>query len=110
MQRRSELKRFLCCQNDWIVTSSEALRFLTQMVAQLDEAEAVAKMQQQRILVSHVRIAETANRSVSAYHPHPIRRRRLVSRVTISFMNDMPTSPESAPQPVPPAASSNPAA
>lgn len=58
--RRSELKRLLCCQNDWIVTSSEALRFLTQMVAQLDEAEGVVKMQQQRILVSHARIAETA--------------------------------------------------
>lgn len=58
--RRSELKRLLCCQNDWIVTSSEALRFLTQMVAQLDEVEAVVKMQQQRILVSHARIAETA--------------------------------------------------
>lgn len=58
--RRSELKRLLRCQNDWIVTSSEALRFLTQMVTQLDEAEAVVKMQQQRILVSHARIAETA--------------------------------------------------
>ncbi len=58
--RRSELKRLLCCQNDWIVTSSEALRFLVQMVAQLDEAEDVAKMQQQRIIVSHARIAETA--------------------------------------------------
>jgi uroporphyrinogen-III synthase len=30
------------------------------MVAQLDEAEDVAKMQQQRIIVSHARIAETA--------------------------------------------------
>ena len=58
--RRSELKRLLSCQNDWIVTSSEGLRFLTEMVAQLDEAGSVAKMQQQRIVVSHVRIAETA--------------------------------------------------
>lgn len=58
--RRSELKRLLCCQNDWIVTSSEALRFFKQMVAQLDMAEGVAKMQQQRIFVSHIRIAETA--------------------------------------------------
>ena len=62
-QRRRELKRLLDGQNDWIVTSSEALRFLAQMVAQLDErnkGEAVAKMQQQRIIASHVRIAETA--------------------------------------------------
>ncbi|MES2027010.1 MAG: uroporphyrinogen-III synthase [Pseudomonadota bacterium] len=58
--RRSELKRLLACQNDWIVTSSEGLRFLTEMVAQLDETGSVAKMQQQRIIVSHVRIAETA--------------------------------------------------
>lgn len=58
--RRSELKRLLCCQNDWIVTSSEALRFFTQMVAQLDITDGVAKMQQQRIIVSHIRIAETA--------------------------------------------------
>ncbi len=58
--RRSELKRLLCCQNDWIVTSSEALRFFTQMVAQLDDVEGVAKMQQQRMIVSHIRIAETA--------------------------------------------------
>lgn len=58
--RRGELKRLLCCQNDWIVTSSEALRFFTQMVAQLDSAESVVKMQQQRIIVSHIRIAETA--------------------------------------------------
>jgi uroporphyrinogen-III synthase len=42
------------------VTSSEALLFFTQMVAQLDIAGGVAKMQQQRIIVSHIRIAETA--------------------------------------------------
>ena len=58
--RRRELKRLLCCQNEWIVTSSEALRFFTQMVAQLGGAEDVAKMQQQRMIVSHIRIAETA--------------------------------------------------
>lgn len=58
--RRRELKRLLHGQNDWIVTSSEALRFLVQMVAQLDVAEGVAKMQQQRMFVTHIRIAETA--------------------------------------------------
>lgn len=58
--RRGELKRLLRCQNDWIVTSSEALRVLMDMVAQLNEAESVAKMQQQKIIVPHVRIAETA--------------------------------------------------
>jgi uroporphyrinogen-III synthase len=59
-ERRGELKRLLHCQNDWLVTSSEALRILMNMVAQLDEAGSVAKMQQQRIVVPHVRIAETA--------------------------------------------------
>jgi uroporphyrinogen-III synthase len=58
--RRRELIRLLCSQNDWIVTSSEALRILIDMVTQLDQAEGVAKMQQQRIIVPHVRIAETA--------------------------------------------------
>jgi uroporphyrinogen-III synthase len=58
--RRAELKRLLHCHSDWIVTSSEALRILMGMVAQLDEAGSVAKMQQQRIIVPHVRIAETA--------------------------------------------------
>lgn len=59
-ERRDELNGLLRCQSDWIVTSSEALRFLMQVVAQLEEADAVAKMQQQRIVVSHIRIAETA--------------------------------------------------
>jgi uroporphyrinogen-III synthase len=58
--RRGELNRLLCGQNDWIVTSSEALHILIDMVTQLNQAEGVAKMQQQRIIVPHVRIAETA--------------------------------------------------
>lgn len=58
--RRGELKRLLHGQNDWIVTSSEALHVLMKMVAQLNEAGGVAKMQQQRMIVPHVRIAETA--------------------------------------------------
>lgn len=58
--RRGELKQLLYGQNEWIVTSSEALRILQDMTSQLDEAEVVAKMQQKRILVPHARIAETA--------------------------------------------------
>jgi uroporphyrinogen-III synthase len=58
--KRRELKRLLQGQNDWIVTSSEALRFLMDMVTQLDETGDVAKMQQQMLFVPHVRIAETA--------------------------------------------------
>jgi uroporphyrinogen-III synthase len=59
-QRRRELAGLVHSQNDWLVTSSEALRFLLDMVTRLNEAEAVAKMQQQRIIVPHMRIAETA--------------------------------------------------
>ncbi|HWT71545.1 MAG TPA: uroporphyrinogen-III synthase, partial [Oxalicibacterium sp.] len=59
-QRRRELAGLLRSQNDWLVTSSEALRILLDMVVRLNEAEGVAKMQQQRIIVPHMRIAETA--------------------------------------------------
>jgi uroporphyrinogen-III synthase len=58
--RRAQLSRLLQSRNDWIVTSSEALRFLMGMVGRLAEDDSVAKIQQQRIIVPHVRIAETA--------------------------------------------------
>ena len=47
--------------NDWIITSSEALRGLLALVGQLGAPEAVAKMQQQHVIVPHARIGETAN-------------------------------------------------
>lgn len=59
--KRAELQHLLHGQNDWVVTSSEALRFWMQMVEQLDDAEGVAKMQQQRLIVPHVRIVEIAH-------------------------------------------------
>ena len=55
-----QLSRLLESENDWIITSSEALRGLLALVSQLDGAAAVAKMQQQRLFVPHARIAETA--------------------------------------------------
>ena len=55
------LRRLLSQQNDWIITSSEALRNLLNMAAQLTELDGVAKMQQQKIIVPHRRIAETAH-------------------------------------------------
>jgi uroporphyrinogen-III synthase len=54
------LRRLLARQNDWIITSSEALRGLLGLVAQLDGGASVAKMQQQHVIVPHARIAETA--------------------------------------------------
>lgn len=58
--RRNQLVRLLDTDSDWIVTSSEALRILVRMVEQLDDAGAMAKLQQQRIILPHARIAETA--------------------------------------------------
>jgi uroporphyrinogen-III synthase len=54
------LKGLLAGRNDWIVTSSEALRGLATLVRQLDPVAGVAKLQQQHWIVPHARIAETA--------------------------------------------------
>lgn len=58
MQQRLAL--LLSRENDWIVTSSEALKTLISWCKQIDFANAVEKMQHQHIVVPHVRIAETA--------------------------------------------------
>jgi uroporphyrinogen-III synthase len=57
---RACLQGLLAQQNDWIITSSEALRGLLALVGELGDPEYVAKMQQQRVIVPHARIAETA--------------------------------------------------
>lgn len=57
---RTQLNRLLDDSNDWIMTSSEALRNLVEMVEQLGDTSALTKLQQQRLIVPHVRIAETA--------------------------------------------------
>jgi uroporphyrinogen-III synthase len=54
------LGSLLAQQNDWIITSSEALRGLMDLVRGLGLDDAVAKMQQQHLIVPHARIAETA--------------------------------------------------
>jgi uroporphyrinogen-III synthase len=56
----ASLRALLARPNDWIITSSEALRGLAGLVEQLDGATSVAKLQQQRLIVPHARIAETA--------------------------------------------------
>jgi len=62
------LRRLLAQQNDWIITSSEALRGLCGLLANLDlqqpdamQHNSVVAMQQQHLIVPHARIAETAN-------------------------------------------------
>jgi uroporphyrinogen-III synthase len=68
-QLAATLDALLARPNDWIITSSEALRGLLGLLAELDLRDsgdgraagaAVAKMQQQRLIVPHTRIAETA--------------------------------------------------
>jgi uroporphyrinogen-III synthase len=67
------LRRLLAQQNDWIITSSEALRGLCDLLASLDQntlistpdaaqQKCVVLMQQQHLIVPHARIAETANK------------------------------------------------
>jgi uroporphyrinogen-III synthase len=57
----ASLRTLLAASNDWIITSSEALRGLAGLVAQLDGGASVAKLQQQHLIVPHARIAETAS-------------------------------------------------
>ncbi|MDB5917201.1 MAG: Uroporphyrinogen synthase [Massilia sp.] len=65
-QLATTLHGLLARRNDWIITSSEALRGLFGLLAELDGGEGgdhrgvVAKMQQQHVIVPHARIAETA--------------------------------------------------
>ncbi|GGX79031.1 uroporphyrinogen III synthase [Massilia dura] len=64
----ARLRALLAGPNDWIVTSSEALRGLFVLLEELgcggtdgiSGDDAVAKMQQQHLIVPHARIAETA--------------------------------------------------
>jgi len=57
---RERLAALLRTENDWIVTSSEALRGLLQLLAAMASDDIVAKMQQQQLIVPHARIAATA--------------------------------------------------
>lgn len=56
----ASLQRLLAQENDWIITSSEALRGLAALVRELGGEAAVVKLQQQHLIVPHARIAETA--------------------------------------------------
>lgn len=59
-QRREQLIRLLDDGADWVITSSEAVRNLKEMARLAGGDALVAKMQQQRLFVSHTRIAQTA--------------------------------------------------
>ena len=51
----------LAAPNDWIITSSEALRGLAALVQQLDPVAGPGRLQEQHLVVPHARIAETAS-------------------------------------------------
>ncbi|MFC0252589.1 uroporphyrinogen-III synthase [Massilia consociata] len=55
-----QLSSLLAGQNDWIITSSEALRGLAALVRQLDPGAGLSRLQEQHLIVPHARIAETA--------------------------------------------------
>lgn len=55
----AQLHALLAAPNDWIITSSEALRGLFDLLRRLGDAE-VEKMQQQHVIVPHARIAASA--------------------------------------------------
>ncbi|MFZ6872896.1 uroporphyrinogen-III synthase [Undibacterium sp. Di27W] len=59
-ENKEYLAQLLGSENDWIITSSEALRNLCDYVAELNLIDGVAKMQRQHLLVPHSRIEETA--------------------------------------------------
>lgn len=57
---RMQLAELASSDNDWVITSSEALRNLLQMTQQALGDTAVAKLLQQQLFISHIRIEETA--------------------------------------------------
>lgn len=58
---KAQLKQLLNTENDWVVTSSEALKHLLDLVQQVESNVGVAKIQQQKLVVPHARIAATAH-------------------------------------------------
>jgi uroporphyrinogen-III synthase len=61
----AQLLHLLARPQRWIMTSSEALRGLVDLLSELDRqqpgSDAVVRMQQQALIVPHARIAQTAN-------------------------------------------------
>ena len=62
-QRAGQLQHLLGCSACWVVSSSEALKTLEQMVLQSGDPTAVVKMHQLKLWVSHQRIAQNAEKS-----------------------------------------------
>lgn len=59
-QLSCQLSALLAEPNDWIITSSEALRGLAALVQELDPLDGLKRLQAQHLVVPHARIEETA--------------------------------------------------
>ncbi len=57
---RARMLQLLASNNDWIITSSEALRNLIDMANDVGGDDAVTRLQRQQLIVPHARIDETA--------------------------------------------------
>jgi len=62
-QRSEQLIGLLTWSSNWVVSSSEALRTLEDMAFRCGGADAVVKMHQVKLLVSHQRIAQIAEKN-----------------------------------------------
>ena len=58
--RRSQLIDLLARKSDWVITSSEALRYLKAMAVEVAGAEAWTTLRMSMLIVPHERIAQTA--------------------------------------------------
>lgn len=61
-RRRTKLLALLATNNDWIVTSTEALRNLIAMTEQVAGPEGLGRLRVQRLIVPHARIEESARK------------------------------------------------
>lgn len=59
-ERMAELQALLQQDNDWVITSSEALRFLQDMVQQAAGTAGWTAMLQKNLIIPHERISQTA--------------------------------------------------
>ncbi|WP_395008366.1 uroporphyrinogen-III synthase [Undibacterium sp.] len=59
-KKKHDLQTYLNADCDWVITSSAVLKTLLDWCSQLDQSDAVAKMQQQHLFAPHFRIAEVA--------------------------------------------------
>ncbi len=58
--RACELSNLLASKSDWVITSSEALRYLKEMTLEVAGADAWSTLQMSTLIVPHERIAHTA--------------------------------------------------